>query len=186
MYLKLIIDCCTSWPLVKSACIWVIDTFQKFALDDSSKVFWSSRPLTKIFNHPLLTGDLPSEWECAKATAIHKDGPKNNPSNYRPISVLSITMQGFEQLVHDQVYKYIHENDILNSNQSGFRPGHSTTTTLIDVSDYIPKQMDSGKITGVIYLDLNKFRYGWNCLPLVLIPLNYTGLKVTLQTEAKL
>ena len=38
----------------------------------------------------------------------------------------------------------------------GFRSNHSTNTTLIDVTEYILNNMNEGKVTGAIFLDLKK------------------------------
>ena len=47
-------------------------------------------------------------------------------------------------------------NDVLCNQQSGCIPNHSTVTTLIDVTDFILKNMDSRQLTGIVYLDLKK------------------------------
>ena len=45
---------------------------------------------------------------------------------------------------------------LLSNCQSGFRPNHSTSTTLLDVQDYILKNMDSGYATCVLFIDIKK------------------------------
>ena len=77
-------------------------------------------------------------------------------SNYRPISVLPILSKILERVVHDQLYDYLTSNNILHPCQSGFRSNHSTNTTLIDVTDHILSNMNEGKVTGAIFLDLKK------------------------------
>ena len=37
--------------------------------------------------------------------------------------------------MHNQLYKFIEENNILNKWQSGFRPGYSTETAMTNVTD---------------------------------------------------
>ena len=47
--------------------------------------------LTGIFSASIRTGIFPNEWKAFKAsrvTPIFKSGPKSNPSNYRPISII--------------------------------------------------------------------------------------------------
>ena len=112
--------------------------------------------LTHIFNLSLETATVPSEWKSARVTPIHKDGPKTDVNNYRPISVIPVVMKILERAVHDQVYTYLTENSLLCHNQSGFRKAHSTSTTLLHVLDDIQVQIDQGKATGVIFLDLKK------------------------------
>ena len=53
---------------------------QKFLID----------PLLYIFNLSFDTGIVPSRLKLAKDIPIYKKGNKASPSNYRPISMLSI------------------------------------------------------------------------------------------------
>ncbi len=80
------------------------------------------------------SGTVPKEWKHARVVPLYKDGKCDEASNYRPISVLPIISKIMERIVglHDQLYKFIEENNILNKWQSGFRPGYSTETAMID------------------------------------------------------
>ena len=40
--------------------------------------------------------------------------------------------------------------------QSGFRPGHSTITTLLQMCDNWYENMDNGKLAGVVFIDIRK------------------------------
>ncbi len=112
--------------------------------------------LAYICNLSLQTSVFPNEWKQAKVTPIYKDGDKCDVSNYRPISVLPIISKIIERAVHNQLYRFLTENNILNACQSGFRSNHSTTTTLLDVSDFILSNMNQGNVTGALFLDLKK------------------------------
>ncbi len=46
--------------------------------------------LTKIFQHPLDTGRVPSDWTKANVIAIFKKGKRSIPVNYRPVSLTSM------------------------------------------------------------------------------------------------
>jgi hypothetical protein len=85
--------------------------------------------LSKIFNKSLSSGVFPDELKDAKITPIFKSGMRSEVNNYRPISVLSVIAKVFEKIVFNQFYEYI-SNDLLSTNQSGFRPFHSTVTAL--------------------------------------------------------
>ena len=49
---------------------------------------------------------------------IYKDGPTDDRSNYRPISVLPVVARFFEKLIYEQLYSYLNENNLLFSGQS--------------------------------------------------------------------
>ena len=61
-----------------------------------------------------------------------------------------------ERAAHNQLYKYFADHHILNECQSGFRRGHSTITCLIDFLANVFGQVDSGRVCGVLFLDLRK------------------------------
>ena len=65
-------------------------------------------------------------------------------------------MKIFERAIHKQLYDHLVKNKLLSQFQSGFRPGHSTSTALLDVSDYILKNIDEENLTGTVFLDLSK------------------------------
>ena len=69
---------------------------------------------------------------------------------------MPIVSKIIERAVHDQLYAYLTNTDLLSNAQSGFRSNHSTSTTLHDVQDYILNNMDDGYANGVIFLDLKK------------------------------
>ena len=131
-----------------------LDNFNVELLKLSAPIICDS--LAYICNLSLYTSIFPSDWKLAKVTPIYKEGDKSDVSNYRPISVLCIISKILERAVHDQLYSYLSKQGILHPSQSGFRSNHSTTTTLLDTSDYILKNMNDRKLTGAIFLDLKK------------------------------
>ena len=84
-------------------------------------------------------------------------------------------MKVFEKLVHKQLYDHVQCHNILNLFQSGFRPCHSTTTTLINVTDYILGNMKDRLLTGVIFLDLKK-AFDTVSVPILLSKLSKVGV----------
>ncbi|XP_078621296.1 uncharacterized protein LOC144887771 [Branchiostoma floridae x Branchiostoma japonicum] len=77
-----------------------------------------------LFNNSLATGLFPTEWKQSNLTPVYKKGDKNDPFNYRPISLLPTVAKVMERLVHNHLYSYLEENNLLHSHQSGFRKGH--------------------------------------------------------------
>ena len=116
------------------------------------------RPLKLIFENILYTGIYPNIWKLANVTPIHKKGDKNLVNNYRPISLLSICSKIFEKIISSQLYSYLVNHKLISENQSGFRPGDSTTNQLIDFVNEIHKAFDNRNSLEVrsIFLDLSK------------------------------
>ena len=113
-------------------------------------------PLTFIFNMCIEKRTFPSVWKQARLSPIYKKGYPHLETGYRPVSVLSCVSKIIERHVHDTLYKFLEDNNLLSDSQFGFRPSHSTETALISAVDDWQKNMDKGKLTGVLFIDLRK------------------------------
>lgn len=87
---------------------------------------------------------------------MYKKGDSSLPTNYRPISLLSIFDKLLEKLMYKRVYTFLTENNILYPYQFGFRKNHSTSLALIDVIDNIYSCLDNNETVVGIYVDLQK------------------------------
>ncbi len=56
--------------------------------------------LTAIFTASMRTGIFPQEWKVSRVSPVYKSGIRNNPSNYRPISVIPVVAKTFEKIAH--------------------------------------------------------------------------------------
>lgn len=112
--------------------------------------------LTHVFNLSIKSGIVPSDFKLARVIPLFKKGSKFDEGNYRPVSILSIVSKVLEKLIHEQINRYICNSGLLYELQSGFRKSHSTETCLLFLTDYIRKEIDSGKFCGMVLLDLQK------------------------------
>ena len=87
---------------------------------------------------------------------LFKKGNKDEPKNYRPISLLPQISKIIEKIVHEQIQEYIDTKKILYRYQSGFRPYHSPDTCLSYLSDRIMQGFENRMFTGMILIDLQK------------------------------
>ena len=83
------------------------------------------KPLAIIFKQCVDTGIFPSEWKKGNIVPIHKKGDKQTLKSYRPVSLLLISGKILEQLMFNGMFKFFTENELISSNQSGFKPGDS-------------------------------------------------------------
>ena len=80
-----------------------------------------SRPLACIFNESITLGIFPDKLKLAKVIPIHKKGVHTDPSNYRPISLLSVFGKFFERLMFKRLYEYLDNLNTFHHVQFGFR-----------------------------------------------------------------
>ena len=113
-------------------------------------------PLTYIFNLSLEMGKFPDALKIAKVTPLYKKGSKDDPGNYRPISVLPVIAKVFEKLVNERLMDFLESNDILYRHQYGFRKRYSTKLSLINLVNTLLKAIDRGEITLGIFIDFKK------------------------------
>ena len=115
-----------------------------------------SYPLTIVFNLSLTTGVHPDILKPAKATPIFKKGSKLETGNYRPISLLSNLNKLLEKLMYARVYKFLNEKNCFYELQFGFRTRHSTTHTLIEITERLRQALDNNMVACGIFIDLQK------------------------------
>ena len=81
--------------------------------------------LLQMINISLHTGIFPDVLKAARVFPIHKGGPSEDPSNYRPISILPIVSKVIEKHVTKHLFAYLKKYKLLHEAQSGFRKHHS-------------------------------------------------------------
>ena len=113
-------------------------------------------PLRFIINQCISTAMIPNEWKIAIVIPLFKSGNSSDPDNYRPISVLPVLAKVFEKLVHEQLMTYLEVNNLLSSDQFGFRKNKSPELAVTYFLDNIRLKMDDGLLTGAVFIDLSK------------------------------
>ena len=108
-----------------------------------------------ILNYSISCGVFPSAWKDAQITPLPTKANPSSFSEYRPISILPFLSKILERLVHNQLSSFLNTNNLLNPLQSGFRPGHSTVTALVKITDDIRLSMENGNLTVLTLLDFS-------------------------------
>ena len=78
-------------------------------------------PLTYICNKSISAGIFPESLKYSIIKPLYMKGDKTNPSNYRPISLLTSFSKVFEKASYIRLIEHINNNNILVGQQSGFR-----------------------------------------------------------------
>ena len=120
----------------------------------------------------ITTGIFPDSFKKSKIIPLFKKGEPSLLVNYRPISLLPTISKIFERIIHNQMYDYFNDNNLLAEQQYGFRKLHSTEFAAVKLADYISKQMESGKIPCSLYIDLSK-AFDTLCYDILLHKLRY-------------
>ena len=99
-------------------------------------------------------GQFPKEWKHAKVVAILKPGkPADDPSSYRPISLLCCLYKLLERILLTRLTPMIDEK--IPVNQAGFRPTRSTTEQVLALTTLIESGFEKKEKTGVVLIDLS-------------------------------
>ncbi|CAF4588463.1 unnamed protein product [Rotaria sp. Silwood2] len=93
--------------------------------------------LTKLFNFALSIGYIPNGWKKANIILLLKPNKdKQQPSSYRPISLLSCLGKLLEKIIKQRLMDILEQRNILPEHQAGFRPKTSTLNNMIRLTKY--------------------------------------------------
>jgi len=115
-----------------------------------------STVISRLFNLSVVEGEFPSCLKTARVVPVYKSGSASLISNYRPISILSVMSKVFEKLMYDRLICFLDNNDVLTTNQFGFRKHHSTSDAILQFLNdaYLSLENNSHFVT--VCLDLSK------------------------------
>ena len=111
--------------------------------------------LTQLYNLSLQQVSIPSIWKTSNIVPLLKPGkPADEGSSYRPISLLSPSVKVLEALLLPTLNTHLP----LNQAQHGFRPLHSTTSALLQLSTQVATGFNQRKPerTVAVAIDISK------------------------------
>ena len=103
-------------------------------------------PILLHINSRITLNEVPAVWKHALVHPIQKSGNPDDPSDFRPISILPVMAKVVEKVAQHQLYDYPASNHLLSPSQHGFRPQHCTETAFINVTDRALSAMDQGEL----------------------------------------
>ena len=87
---------------------------------------------------------------------VHKRGDKQASRNYGLVSLLPICGKIFERLIYNHLFEFFIKNDLISSNQSGFKQGASCIYQLSSITHEIYQSFDNSFEVRGIFLDISK------------------------------
>jgi len=114
-----------------------------------------AEPVSIIYQLSLLTGEVPEDWRLANVTPICKKGCREDPGNYRLVSLTSVLGKIMEQIVLREIMQHVRDNQGIRPSQQ-FTKGRSCLTNLISFCDLVTHLVDEVKAVDVVYLDFSK------------------------------
>ncbi|GAB0203706.1 mitochondrial enolase superfamily member 1 [Grus japonensis] len=92
-----------------------------------------ARPLSIIFEKSWQSGEVPTDWKRGNIAPIFKKGKKEDPGNYRPVSLTSVPGKIMEQTLLETMLRHMENKE-----------------------DGVTALVDKGRVTDIIYLGLCK------------------------------
>jgi len=111
-------------------------------------------PLAALFQACMAQKIWPKIWKTANVVAIHKKMSKTSPTNYRPISLLSIVAKVYERILVKRMASFLDEHHLISNRQFGFRSQRSASDLLLQLTTAWQESLDAGGETFVIALDI--------------------------------
>ena len=109
-----------------------------------------------LFNKIIKEETYPSNWNTSLTQVIHKEGNKDDPSNYRGIALTSNLSKLFNSILDTRITKYLEDTNTIRPEQGGFRKDHRTSDHIFILQTIIKKYTrNRGKLYGC-FVDLKK------------------------------
>ena len=89
-----------------------------------------------------LNEKIPETWATTVTVPIFKKGCKENPKNYRPISLLNTVTKLFTCLLANRIQQLTEEEGIIHDNQAAYRKGRGCEDHVFTLNAIIQRQLN--------------------------------------------
>jgi len=115
-----------------------------------------SSPLIYICNKMLSTGTFPTWRKFSQVFPLFKKGEKTEMSDYRPVSLLTSFSKIFEKVIYNRLLQHTKENNIIVTDQYGFKNNSSTELAIFKLINQILSHINNKSLVCGIFCDLTK------------------------------
>ena len=100
--------------------------------------------LYTLFNEIFNSGIYPKSWNTDLIYSVHKSGNKDDPNNYRGITLSNCISKLFHTVLFKRFESLFEKENIISPAQAGFRKNHRTTDHIFTLFTLIKKYMKKG------------------------------------------
>ena len=98
----------------------------------------------------------PSYWREGLIVSLFKKGDREDPGNYRGITLLNVVGKLYRRVINNRLLKHLELNNLLYKGQGGFRMGRSCIDNIFPLVNWIQGRIREGKSTFAFFLTLRK------------------------------
>lgn len=110
-----------------------------------------------IINQCLTKSVFPDSWKVASVIPLPKKDVVSGLGDIRPISILPALSKVLEKIMQLQMLQHANSHNYFCKFQSGYKPGHGTTTALVHIVDDLSALLDSTNSFAIlVLLDFSK------------------------------
>lgn len=99
---------------------------------------------------------IPLDWKRALLVPIFKKGDPSEPSNYRPISLLSVPGKVFSRVINDILYDRLEAEGLLPEEQGGFRRERGCPEMIFSLFSIVECRKRKRLSTHLAFVDVKK------------------------------
>ena len=105
-------------------------------------------------NHSITTGSFNKLWKLSTIVPLQKKvGSNTSLTNYRPVNNLPFLSKIVEKVILEQLQSHIDEHQLLTSRLCAYRPGYSTESVILKITNDVLRSMDLQCVTPLVAID---------------------------------
>ena len=112
--------------------------------------------LQNLYNKMFEIGYFPESWSEGYIIPILKKGDKEEPSNYRGITLLSTVGKLFTRILNNRLNEWAEEYNVYVEAQAGFRKSMGTVDNIFILNSLITRSLNKSEQLYCAFIDFTK------------------------------